>query len=450
MARKPVGGRTFETLEGRRLMSAAVAGDVWQIRGDDPGRGKADAIVVEPTPENPAVLRAVINGQVAGTAELSPITRIEIDGGDGDDRISVQLGSAASAVATRLVGGKGNDFLTGSANADVIVGGVGNDTLEGGAGDDTLDGDAGNDRLLGGDGKDTLRGGVGNDVLAGGSGNDVLVGDKGPDRLKGGDDDDNLAGGAGNDRLAGGDGVDTMDGGKGADRVFRQNGIDVLGTAVATKRDVVDDEPAAPTSRQTDDAELRKWVVDAAVEQWAWALGKPKQDYVYYADAGGAVSVRGAVTGGAPIATPTPTPSPTPPLVSAPNAPSTGRPDSGGAEGGATGGVGATPGDSSGTNTQEVGVDEADLVETDGKHIYSLHGGELVITEAVPASGMRVVSRTEIEGSPLGIYLHGDRVTVVSGSYFNWHMPIPLMPRIGRPVVGCRSRGRRRSSSASR
>src|ERR1044072_1357575 len=70
--------------------------------------------------------------------------------------------------------------------------------------------------------------------------------------------------------------------------------------------------------------------------------------------------------------------------------------------------------DYSDTNTQEQGVDEADLVETDGQYLYSLTGGRLVIISAVPAEETQVVSTTAIEGSPSGIYLDGDRLVVLS------------------------------------
>lgn len=51
-----------------------------------------------------------------------------------------------------LIGGTGNDTLTGSAGVDVIYGGSGNDTLNGGSGDDLLEGGAGTDAFNGGGG----------------------------------------------------------------------------------------------------------------------------------------------------------------------------------------------------------------------------------------------------------------------------------------------------------
>ncbi len=74
--------------------------------------------------------------------------------------VAPSLGSVADSFSV-LIGGMGNDVLTGSnARGMVLVGGNGNDTLQGGL----L-----NDILIGGRGADTLRGGDGDDVLIGNS-----------------------------------------------------------------------------------------------------------------------------------------------------------------------------------------------------------------------------------------------------------------------------------------
>lgn len=70
--------------------------------------------------------------------------------------------------------------------------------------------------------------------------------------------------------------------------------------------------------------------------------------------------------------------------------------------------------DHSETNVQVAGVDEADLVETDGDYLYTLTHGQLVVTTAWPADELNVVGRTEIKGTPIGQYLHYDRLTVIS------------------------------------
>jgi Ca2+-binding RTX toxin-like protein len=141
-----------------------------------------------------------------------------------------------------IVGSRGNDTLTGSAEANL---------LEGDLGEDLLVGAAGNDTLLGGDGSDTLRGGADNDVLDGGANGtgagmvdyadfsdatarvvvnlaqglvevgtagevDLLVNIEGvigsafDDTMTGSAGDDVFVGGAGNDSIAGGDGFDAV------------------------------------------------------------------------------------------------------------------------------------------------------------------------------------------------------------------------------------------------
>jgi len=62
-----------------------------------------------------------------------------------------------------VIGGTGDDTLTGDGGANALEGGDGVDTVTGGAGDDTIDGGAGIDTLIGGAGDDTLTGGQGGD-----------------------------------------------------------------------------------------------------------------------------------------------------------------------------------------------------------------------------------------------------------------------------------------------
>jgi Ca2+-binding RTX toxin-like protein len=64
-----------------------------------------------------------------------------------------------------LIGGSGNDSLTGDGNANLLDGRAGNDTLFGGAGDDRLLGGAGNDLLIGDAGADAIDLGTGFDIV---------------------------------------------------------------------------------------------------------------------------------------------------------------------------------------------------------------------------------------------------------------------------------------------
>ncbi len=87
--------------------------------------------------------------------------------------------------------------------------------------------------------------------------------------------------------------------------------------------------------------------------------------------------------------------------------------------------------DYSQTNVQVEGVDEADIVKTDGTYLYAVQGGVVRIIRAVPASAMEVVSIVELgedSFSPSELYLDGDRLVVV-GSL--WRQgPIRIMQKI--------------------
>jgi hypothetical protein len=69
------------------------------------------------------------------------------------------------------------------------------------------------------------------------------------------------------------------------------------------------------------------------------------------------------------------------------------------------------------TNNQVAGVNEADIVQTDGKNLYILTQQDLVIVAAQPAQNLAVASKTTIEGSPIAMFLDGTRVTVISQVY---------------------------------
>lgn len=80
----------------------------------------------------------------------------------------------------------------------------------------------------------------------------------------------------------------------------------------------------------------------------------------------------------------------------------------------------ASDGFVSDTNVQVEGVDEADLIETDGDYLYILSGNDLVIVEAGIGDELRVAARVHLEEKLVGMYLDGDRLALVSttaGSY---------------------------------
>lgn len=192
------------------------------------------------------------DGSVAATHELEQVERIVVDGGEGNDTISIASdltlpveirGGAgndtleAGGGPATLLGGAGDDTLKATTHGALLDGGVGHDTLrggglgdtlQGGSGADTLFGAGGADQLDGGDGDDILHGDDGNDTLVGGQGRDTLHGGKHDDSLDGGDDHDELHGDAGMDTLVGGTGVDAIHGGTESDWLYGGRGGDHL------------------------------------------------------------------------------------------------------------------------------------------------------------------------------------------------------------------------------
>ena len=66
------------------------------------------------------------------------------------------------------------------------------------------------------------------------------------------------------------------------------------------------------------------------------------------------------------------------------------------------------------TTTQVSGVDEADIVKTDGTYLYALHGGSLAIVDVWPVASLALSSSTPIEGTPLEMFVTPTNVVVFS------------------------------------
>ena len=163
----------------------------------------------------------VLNGGAGDDVLIGGLGNDRLNGGEGVDTASyagetdamfvdlgagnARRGSAAAAIEDRLNG------------IENVIGGAGNDSLTGNSGANTLDGGAGDDTLLAGRGADILIGGLGNDTLIGGTGNDILNG------------------GDGNDTFIYnfGDGADTVDGGAGVDT------LSIIGTGGNNTLDVI-------------------------------------------------------------------------------------------------------------------------------------------------------------------------------------------------------------------
>jgi hypothetical protein len=116
-------------------------------------------------------------------------------------------------------------------------------------------------------------------------------------------------------------------------------------------------------------------------------------------------------------------------------------PPTGGAEGGAPGGsqstgdapqgatptptdsAGGLPGDTSGTNVQEQGVDEPDLVKTDGNTLFAIENGSLNAVDA-RAAEPKLLGSLKLDGWGQEMLLRGKRVLVIGYADF----PGPVGP----------------------
>ena len=76
--------------------------------------------------------------------------------------------------------------------------------------------------------------------------------------------------------------------------------------------------------------------------------------------------------------------------------------------------------DYSGTNVQVTGVDEADVVKTDGDYIYQVNNQAVNIIRAYPAAKLKVMSIISFADSrfnPQELYVDGNRLVVIGSSY---------------------------------
>ncbi len=260
----------------------------------------------------------------------------------------------------RVVGGKGNDSITIDIPGNTRI----RTFLDGGRGADTILGGDGTDTINGGDGDDTLNGGNGADTIRGGPGNDSLVGAAGAD---------NLLGGYGIDTLRGGRGRNLLDGGPGVDQYFGTRGVDRA--VLAAGEQLIGSESTNPLKGIDSLDQLKAWYVSAALAQWGDQLGKATSPWWRY------------------------------PVVMA-DVQATGRVSASSSPSGAI--------DYSGTNNQVAGVDEGDMVKTDGTHLYVLAGDGVDIVNAWPAESVSVASHLTTPGCERALFLSGTRLTVIS------------------------------------
>jgi uncharacterized secreted protein with C-terminal beta-propeller domain len=87
--------------------------------------------------------------------------------------------------------------------------------------------------------------------------------------------------------------------------------------------------------------------------------------------------------------------------------------------------------DYSKTNIQVEGVDEADIVKSDGEYLYLASGSKVLILKAYPADDAQIVAEILLNGTVSGLFVNGDRLVVFESVYQDivyTRMPISIYP----------------------
>ena len=92
----------------------------------------------------------------------------------------------------------------------------------------------------------------------------------------------------------------------------------------------------------------------------------------------------------------------------------------------------------SGTTVQEAGIDEPDVVKTDGRRIYAVTDGTLRIVD-VTGAAPRVAGTLKLDGANQRLLVHGDRVLAIASQGFARIVPVRgvPVPSIGIEQGGC-------------
>jgi inhibitor of cysteine peptidase len=84
------------------------------------------------------------------------------------------------------------------------------------------------------------------------------------------------------------------------------------------------------------------------------------------------------------------------------------------------------------TNNQVAGVDEADIIKTDGEYIYTITGTTLFIVKAYPGADAEVVATLDLKAQPTGLFIQDNRLAVFGNYYdLDYFKEIDYVPRNG-------------------
>lgn len=87
------------------------------------------------------------------------------------------------------------------------------------------------------------------------------------------------------------------------------------------------------------------------------------------------------------------------------------------------------------TNIQVAGVDEADIVKTDGEYMYIVSGNNVTILKAYPAGEAQILSQISLNGTLRGIFINGDKLAVFGEFYFYQPVKAYEVTVVGGPGI---------------
>jgi Ca2+-binding RTX toxin-like protein len=163
------GADTISGAGGARVLDGASGADKLTGDGDDetliggPGNdtligGGGDDLLEGGDDKD--VITGGDGSDTATYASRGGSVKVTLDGLANDGRPAttspVSAGEQDNVDTENVMGGAGDDAITGSGTANILRGGPGADTIDGGAGDDTVDGGPGRDALLSGTGTDLM------------------------------------------------------------------------------------------------------------------------------------------------------------------------------------------------------------------------------------------------------------------------------------------------------
>jgi uncharacterized secreted protein with C-terminal beta-propeller domain len=79
----------------------------------------------------------------------------------------------------------------------------------------------------------------------------------------------------------------------------------------------------------------------------------------------------------------------------------------------------------SGTNVQVQGVDESDIVKTDGEYLYQVKNYEIIIVKAYPANELKVIARIPLLQHPREMYIDHNQLILIQDAAPRYDYPYP-------------------------